>query len=538
MKTNLPVSNQERPFPAGAIVVSKTDLKGTITYANDSFIELSGFAKEELYGKNHNIVRHPDMPEEAFEDLWSTVKSGRPWRGIVKNRCKNGDHYWVDAMVVPLRKNNRLTGYMSVRKEPSRQQIESAEKLYANIREQKSTLKHRRPLNFIYRFSFKSRYAAFAAMITLLTTLSALTAANGMIWLAAGLVASAAMMATISVLFLEKVMCRPLLQAIDFFDQIAQGNLNNDISVKGKDLAGDLVMSLAYTQTHLRVIIDEITRAATTLQKRCTDLEEEMAQVIAHSLEQQDRVANVSAAIEQVSCSVSNVASNADEVAESARASLALLNQGNAQMNKSIESVRCVVKIVQASSNTMNELSHSIQKVDLITKVIGDIADQTNLLALNAAIEAARAGEHGRGFAVVADEVRGLAERTSSSTSHITKLVAEIQQTALSTVSIMNDAVSEVEKGIGMLETSNDILHNVTSASQQVTAAASSIAAATSEQSVATGDVAKNMEHISILIEENGNNVEHVQKAAGELAATSAELQKLVGHFISHDTLH
>ncbi|MDE1990814.1 MAG: PAS domain-containing protein, partial [Betaproteobacteria bacterium] len=106
MKVNMPVSGVEHPYPRGKILVSKTDLKGIITYANEAFIEISGFSKQELYGKNHNVVRHPDMPPAAFEDLWSTVKAGRPWRGLVKNRSKNGDHYWVDATVVPVRKNN------------------------------------------------------------------------------------------------------------------------------------------------------------------------------------------------------------------------------------------------------------------------------------------------------------------------------------------------------------------------------------------------------------------------------------------------
>src|SRR4030042_5600648 len=124
MKINMPVTNREHPFPKGKIIVSKTDLKGAITYANDAFVELSGFGDDELVGKNHNIVRHPDVPPEAFADLWVTIKQGNPWHGIVKNRCKNGDHYWVSALVVPVRKNNETVGYMSVRREPSRHQVE------------------------------------------------------------------------------------------------------------------------------------------------------------------------------------------------------------------------------------------------------------------------------------------------------------------------------------------------------------------------------------------------------------------------------
>jgi PAS domain S-box len=140
MKINLPVTQVEKPYPHGQYLVSKTDLKGSITYANDAFVDLSGFTRNELIGKSHNLVRHPDMPPQAFDDLWRTVKKGLPWRGIVKNRAKNGDHYWVDAFVVPIRKNGQTIGYMSVRSEPSRNAVRQAEELYRRLNETKAAL--------------------------------------------------------------------------------------------------------------------------------------------------------------------------------------------------------------------------------------------------------------------------------------------------------------------------------------------------------------------------------------------------------------
>jgi aerotaxis receptor len=130
MKKNFPVSGQEKPFPEGVQLVSRTDTKGIITFANDAFVEVSGFSREELIGVSHNIVRHPDMPPVMFENMWETLKSGSPWRGVVKNRCKNGDHYWVDAHVVPVRKDGETIGYMSVRTKPAREDIPKAEALY------------------------------------------------------------------------------------------------------------------------------------------------------------------------------------------------------------------------------------------------------------------------------------------------------------------------------------------------------------------------------------------------------------------------
>ncbi|MBC7860178.1 MAG: PAS domain-containing protein [Burkholderiaceae bacterium] len=133
MRKNFPVTGREVPVPDHVRLVSRTDTKGVVTFANDHFLEVCGFSREELVGASHNIVRHPDMPPAAFEDMWQTLQKGAQWRGVVKNRCKNGDHYWVDAHVVPVRKDGATIGYMSVRTKPSRAAVERAEALYAEL---------------------------------------------------------------------------------------------------------------------------------------------------------------------------------------------------------------------------------------------------------------------------------------------------------------------------------------------------------------------------------------------------------------------
>jgi len=135
MRNNQPVTQKEIPLTADSLIVSKTDLKGLITYVNKDFLDISGFAEAELIGQPHNIVRHPDMPAEAYADLWSNLKDGRPWTGLVKNRCKNGDYYWVLATATPIREDDQVIGYMSVRRQPTRQQIEAAESAYRLFRE-------------------------------------------------------------------------------------------------------------------------------------------------------------------------------------------------------------------------------------------------------------------------------------------------------------------------------------------------------------------------------------------------------------------
>ncbi len=135
MKTNLPVTDREVLMDDGTTIVTKTDLKGVITYANGDFIHISGFSEAELLGQSHNIVRHPDMPVAAFADMWHTLKAGKPWNGLVKNRCKNGDFYWVNAHVAPIDEGGKVVGYTSMRTKPSREQVAAAENLYRQLRE-------------------------------------------------------------------------------------------------------------------------------------------------------------------------------------------------------------------------------------------------------------------------------------------------------------------------------------------------------------------------------------------------------------------
>src|SRR5450755_4349143 len=138
MRTNLPVTTVEYPITDDTVIASKTDSKGRLTYFNDQFVEAAGFTEAELMGQPHNIIRHPDMPSEAFENLWATLQAGKPWSGAVKNRRKNGDFYWVLASATPIWDNGQVTGYMSIRSKLPADQRREAEQVYALLRANKA----------------------------------------------------------------------------------------------------------------------------------------------------------------------------------------------------------------------------------------------------------------------------------------------------------------------------------------------------------------------------------------------------------------
>jgi aerotaxis receptor len=139
MRNNQPVTHVEKQLAEGAFIVSMTDLQGTLTFVNDEFVAISGFTREELLGQPHNMIRHPDMPPAAFADLWATVKRGGTWQGMVKNRTRSGDFYWVDATVSPVVEHGRPVGYVSVRCKPSPAQVMEATRLYQEMQAGKAS---------------------------------------------------------------------------------------------------------------------------------------------------------------------------------------------------------------------------------------------------------------------------------------------------------------------------------------------------------------------------------------------------------------
>ncbi|MGZ8172476.1 MULTISPECIES: methyl-accepting chemotaxis protein [Methylobacter] len=256
MKINMPLTNNEVILKKGTILVSRTDLMGRITYVNDAFVEISGFTRDELMGQEHNIVRHPDMPAEAYEDLWITLKQLRPWQGLVKNRCKNGDHYWVEANAMPLFKDGKVYEYLSVRHPPKRDVIPATEQLYKKISAGEVKLK---PTGLTAMFKSISEIAiakknafvvsAFLAPIFFLMYRLFLTQEYVLL---TG-VALLAMMASALSINMTKVITDTLETAITICYRLSSGSFGNKVNLKRDDQLGDFLRGLYCMEVKLGV---------------------------------------------------------------------------------------------------------------------------------------------------------------------------------------------------------------------------------------------------------------------------------------------
>jgi len=280
MRRNLPVTGREVELQDHDLIVSRTDPKGVITWVNEDFLRISGFPEDELIGAAHNIVRHPDMPPAAFADLWATLKAGRPWLGMVKNRCKNGDHYWVKARVTPVIEDGKVAGYLSVRRRASRAQVAAAEQAYAGLVAGTSRLRVRHGavvgaqwalrLNPLWRLSLRARLFLFGAFGAGLAALAALLQARGASWPAlAALLGAGLGFGLYSAWWLGRDVVGRVERARAAFRRIDQGHYDEDLPIDRDDEIGQLLLGLQSMQIRTGFqIADERRRAAENLRIR------------------------------------------------------------------------------------------------------------------------------------------------------------------------------------------------------------------------------------------------------------------------------
>jgi len=532
MKKNLPITGKEVQLSEESTIISTTDMKGQITYVNKEFINISGFSEDELVGQSHNVGRHPDMPPEAFKDLWETIQAGDPWRGIVKNRCKNGDHYWVDAFVTPVADSHgQVTGYQSVRSRPSREQIAGAEALYDRLnRKQISTI----PTRFKIQDISMMKRITLAVLLSIIISLAAV-----ILWaaevippgLSALMVLGSSSILLITLGLIYKTLILPIHQIIAIAKGIAGGNLHQHIVADSNDEVGQLLMSLKLMQARLQTVIGRLTEVSNDVTQDAVMLSSSSTRTLDMMNQQQVETELVATAMNEMSATVSEVARNTEEAALAAVEASDNATNGKTVVNKVRDSISQLVTEVENTADAITDLEDKSDDIQSIMGVIHGIADQTNLLALNAAIEAARAGEQGRGFAVVADEVRTLAGRTQDATEEINKVIEELRGGINRAVHVMNKGRKQAYDAIEQSDEAESSLGAITDSVTKINDMNAQIATAATEQSAVAEEMNRNVVNISQMTVATVDTAHYNSDAGKRLAELSTEMQRQFDSF-------
>ncbi len=552
MKINEPVTQNEVKMREGSILVSKTNLKGIITYVNQDFIDISGFREEELIGKNHNVVRHPDMPPEAFEWLWRDLKSGLPWTAPVKNRAKNGDYYWVNANVSPIFENGKIVEYMSVRTRPTDEEIRQAEALYADVRAGRATLEKTGWQKFVERvrgIHTTTWLYGSVALVSLFMLGMGLMLTQGMLSSAAvgwTLITGALLTLAIGVVNTRNN-SKPMQYLRDQLFNISNGNYFDWVRIDRPDDVGDMMRSVFSTQVRLAFDVMDAREQAVKGERIKTALDSVSSNVMVTDADY--TIVYINPAIEKMFREAEHdirkdlpdfdasalVGSNIDIFHKNPEHQRAMLDRLTGAHTADIRVGGRYLRVIAAPVN------------DADGRRIGAVAewqDRTAEVAieqeLNELVTAAQAGQlstrlsmDGKQgfFRQLAENLNGMLDVLEATFTDINSVMGGMRNGDLSaTIDRAYDGLfGQVKDNVnGTIERLREIVSDIRESAVQIESSSNEIAQGnhnlsnrTEQQAAALEEVASSMEQITSTVKQNADNAAHANQLATDAGQTA-----------------
>tara|TARA_R110002153_G_scaffold17835_2_gene62133 strand:- start:3137 stop:4684 length:1548 start_codon:yes stop_codon:yes gene_type:complete len=501
--------SKEKLFPTSETLLSTTDLNSHIKYANSSFCDISGFTLDEMVGNPHNMVRHSDMPKAAFADLWSFIQRGQSWMGPVKNECKNGDYYWVNAFVTPIKNGlGQVYEYQSVRTVLDRDVIARADKIYPQLRQDKTP-------NALRFHTDKTLWTlSLLALMTLLSAVSVFLANDTLFILLPTFLLS--LFATSIHFFWRKQYKEVVAEANGVFDNKLMSYLYSGNS----DDIGAISLALKMRKAELNAVVGRVSDDSKAITEKAKDSSLRGNKVATILSAQKSETEQVAAAINQMAVTVQEITQVVASASEASQQGLTMAKGGQTVVSETVNSIQELSTQLTEVDTAITRLIEGTKSIDKALSEISSIADQTNLLALNAAIEAARAGDQGRGFAVVAGEVRELAMRSQQSTDEISVMLGQLRSES-------DGAILSMAKGTQLSLNCVQLSEKTGLALTEITKEVSSIADVTLH-------IASAVEEQSVMAEQVNQNILAIRNMSSESETHGLEAANLSESLLEH----
>lgn len=521
MRNNGHITGREIPVTDSEIV-SSTDLRGNIQFCNEYFCEIAGYTRAELIDQPHSILRHPEMPEKTFEMMWTSLKAGQPWMGIIKNRCKNGDHYWVDAYVTPLRDKGQTYGYESVRVKADPAAVERAKKVYARLQANRAIYSPLEKLSHNFGSAALITLLSFAILLGRSIFAETLTLAWGL-----GIFIASTIIGAVTQWTYQQKLKLPLSAARKVVNDPVAGYIYTGRC----DSTGEIMLAQLAINARLRTALGRFREAARELHDKSEDAHNQAQKTHAGMSAQQRETAGVAHAMQQMVIAVHEVATGATQTSSATGLAIDEVKKGNVVITGANSAIDDLSRTVGDLGGMLDKLSKDSQRIASVVDVIRSIAEQTNLLALNAAIEAARAGDQGRGFAVVADEVRTLAQRTQESTSDIQNIIGNLGKATQNASASMNTCMQLAARSVEEMGNVKGALTSISNAVSSIDDMSHQIAAAAEEQSSMATEIESNTKAIAKISDQSQQEILNADRLTQEMADLSQHQLHLILRF-------
>jgi methyl-accepting chemotaxis protein len=496
-------------------LISTTKEDSHITYCNEDFCRVAGYKESEILNKPHNVIRHDDMPKAAFEQLWSYIKSGKSWMGLVKNRCKGSGHYWVSAFVTPIiGKDGKVHEYQSVRTRPDEEQISRASSLYQGLTKGRTSARRIQWLHIIPAImAIQVIVLAFSDMMSTLLLQVLMTVCL-----------------CVQLFALLKIKNR-----FSSVNKMAEKHYHNQLMEQPYtgycDDLSKIELAMIMKRAELRAVTARASETSDTILAAANEEFINSHEIDTQLHDQDVAIDAMATSAEQMLASINEVVQQAKHSSEFASNSKNTATIAVATVEEATEAVQILSQQLEESKLALKELYSDVGGIKSILTLIQGIADQTNLLALNAAIEAARAGEHGRGFAVVADEVRSLSGKTSSSVEDIRANIEALQVTVNKTGSIIEKGIESSQHSMSKSEQGKEAFQTIVDDLTSIGSQSAETLNAITDQVQVTQTMSDHVERMKQANNANRNLSVNSLERTKEMVSSLESLKRLVGQF-------